>query len=64
MQQARVLRRNRIVLKSNIPVSFIHSVDTSSSFAHFHRQILAYTIEDGHGGRIHVNVGLEILNLS
>jgi hypothetical protein len=62
MQQARVLRRNRTVLKNNIPVSFIHSVGTS--FAHFHRQILAYTIDDGHGGRLHVNVGFETLNLS
>jgi hypothetical protein len=60
MQQANGSMRNRDVLRSNIPVGFIHSVDTS--FTHFH--ILAYSVDDGYGGKVHVNVGFIILSLA
>jgi hypothetical protein len=60
MQQARGSRRNRTALRNNTPVRYNPFVDIF--FPHPTGYILAYTIDDGHGGKVHVNVGFSHFN--
>lgn len=59
MRQARGSRKNRIALRNNSLVRRIHLLDipllTSTGYT------LAYTIDDGHGGKVHVNVSFSLL---
>lgn len=58
-QQVRGLRRNRPALRNNSPVRRICFICTSVIDLGGHT--LAYTIDDGHGGKVHVNVCILLL---
>lgn len=53
MLQARGSMRSKVALRNNTPVSYARFVMACYSAG----ENSAYSIDDGHGGRIHVNVG-------
>ena len=58
MPQARVSTRNKGALRSNTPVSYARFVTACYSDG----ENAAYSVDDGHGGKIHVNVGFRSLD--
>lgn len=59
MQQARGSRRNRLAWRNNSLVRRARLLGTSMT--HLDGLSLAYTIDDGHGGKVHVNVCFSLL---
>ena len=53
MLQAMASKRSKAALRSNTPVSYARLVNARYSDG----EISAYSVDDGHGGKIHVNVG-------
>ena len=58
MLQARGSMRSKVALRNNTPVSYARFVMACYSAG----ENSAYSIDDGHGGRIHVNVGFRSLD--